>query len=122
MRIVKRLLWSIPAVSKLAGPLEDFVITTVAAAGSNSATAAALTTAHITTVTASDGSKGVKLPTGVATGDTLIVVNTVADKTLKVYPPSGKKINGGSDDAALVLLASQAGYFTAVGSDNFVGA
>ena len=122
MRIVKRLLWSIPAVSKLAGPLEDFVITTVAAAGSNSSTAAALTTAHITTVTASDGTKGVKLPTGVATGDTLIVVNTVANQTLKVYPPSGKKINGGSDDAALVLLASQAGYFTAVGSGNFVGA
>ena len=122
MRIVKRLLWSIPAVSKLAGPLEDFVITTVAAAGSNSATAAALTTAHITTVTASDDSKGVKLPTGVATGDIVVVVNTVADKPLKVYPPAGKKINGGSADAALVLLASQAGMFISLGSDNWVGA
>ena len=35
MRIVKRLLWSIPAVSKLAGPLEDFVVATVAAADVN---------------------------------------------------------------------------------------
>lgn len=122
MRIVKRLLWSIPAVSKLAGPLEDFVVATVAAAGSTKADPGVLTDAHITTVTASDDSKGVILPTGVALGDTLIVVNTVANKTLKVYPPAGKKINGGTADVALVLLASQAGYFTAVGSDNFVGA
>lgn len=123
MRIVKRLLWPIPAVSKLAGPLEDFVVATVAAAGSTKADAGVVTTAHITTVTAADDTKGVILPTGVAAGDTLIVVNTVANKVLKVYPPAGKKINASaSADTALTLLAGTAGYFTSLGSDDWVGA
>jgi hypothetical protein len=122
MRIVKRLLWSIPAVSKLAGPLEDFVVATVAAAGSTKADPGVITTAHITTVTAADDSKGVILPAGVALGETLIVVNTVANKTLKVYPPAGKKINGATADVALVMLAGTAGYFTSVGGDDWVGA
>lgn len=118
MRIVRNLL---RRTSRLAGPLSAITYATVGAAGSSKTDAAALT-GTINSVTGADDTKGVILPAGVAQGDIVVVVNTVANKTLKVYPPAGKKINGGSADAALVLLASQAGMFISLGSDNWVGA
>ena len=119
MRIVRNVL---RATSRLAGPLAKFTYADVVAAGSSKTDAAALT-GVVNVVTAADDTKGVILPEGVALGDSVVVVNTVANKTLKVYPPAGKKINASSSaDTALVLLASQAGYFTSLGSGNWVGA
>ena len=119
MRIVRNLL---RRTSRLAGPLSAITYATVAAAGSSKTDAAALT-GTVNVVTDANDTKGVILPAGVAQGDTLVVVNTVANKTLKVYPPSGKKINASSSaDTALVLLASQAGLFISLGDGDWAGA
>lgn len=86
-------------------------VATLAAAGSVQGDAAAIA-AQVTFVTASDGAKGVALPTAVE-GDMRIVYNTVA-AALKVYPNSSDDINDGSANAAIVLPAKQAGIFIAV--------
>lgn len=86
-------------------------VATLAAAGSLQGDAAAIAS-QVTFVTASDGTKGVILPTAVE-GDMRIVYNTVA-ATLKVYPGSSDDINDGSANAAIVLPAKQAGIFIAV--------
>lgn len=119
MRIVRNLL---RRTSRLAGPLANISYATVAAAGSSKSDAAALT-GTVNIVTDANDTKGVILPTGVAQGDTVLVVNTVANKVLKVYPPSGKKINASaSADTELALAASRAGLFISLGDGNWAGA
>ncbi|MFH0914827.1 MAG: hypothetical protein V1912_00060 [bacterium] len=81
----------------------------LAALGNSQGTAAAVA-AQVTLVTASNGTKAVVLPTAVV-GQTFIVVNTVANATLPVYPASGAQINGGGADAALTLGPGQVGIF-----------
>lgn len=80
-------------------------VSTVAAAGTNQGTAAALSEG-INVVTGADDTKGVVLPTAVA-GMVIIVKNTVSGKTLKVYPASGAAVNAvaanGSYDLGSVL-------------------
>lgn len=66
---------------------------TVAAAGTNLGTAAALA-AGFTRVTGADGTKGVKLPAAAA-GATVYVVNGAANPLL-VYALTGDTINGGA--------------------------
>ena len=80
-------------------------VATVAAAGTNQGTAAALSEG-INIVTGTNDTKGVILPTAVA-GMVVIVKNTVSGKTLKLYPASGAAINAvaanGSYDLGSVL-------------------
>lgn len=75
---------------------------TVAAAGTNQATAAALTasTAHL--VTGADDTKGVVLPA--AAPGTWVIIKVGDGADLKVYPASGDKINALSTDAALTVV------------------
>ncbi len=71
---------------------------TVAAAGSNQGTAAAVSDGF-TLVSAADDTKGVILPAAVA-GRTVILKNNVSGKTLKIYPASGDAINALSANAS----------------------
>lgn len=82
------------------------------AAGSSQSNATAMT-ADVNIVAASDGTKGVKLPTAVV-GHSVTVVNTVATtgNTLKVYPATGAAINGGSANAAVVLGPGKSATFS----------
>lgn len=77
---------------------------TLAAAGSEQGDAAAIA-AKVTTVTASDGTKGVRLPAAPTVGDEYIIINTVA-AVLKIYPGSGDAINATTADAAVSVAAS----------------
>jgi hypothetical protein len=74
---------------------------TVAAAGTNQATAAALDDGF-TYVTGADDTKGVRLPVPEPGMVCKIKVGPGAD--LKVYPHVGGKINDGSSNAALTVV------------------
>lgn len=74
---------------------------TVAAAGTNQATAAALTTGF-TLVSGADDTKGVVLPAAAAGLVCVIKVGDGAD--LKVYPATGDAINALSANAALTVV------------------
>jgi hypothetical protein len=64
---------------------------------------AAALTDPFTYVTASDGSKGVRLPAPSQAGVLMFVYDSVATSGLKIYPNSGGTINGGSTDAAITI-------------------
>lgn len=85
---------------------------TVAAAGSSQTDATAITVL-LTYVTASDGTKGVKLPTAAA-GLVYEVYNTVASQGLKVYPNTSDDINDGSANAAVTIAGKTFARFCAV--------
>jgi hypothetical protein len=98
--------------STLSGKLNLTDIGTVAAAGSAQGDATALT-AMITHVTASDGAKGVVLPTAVA-GKIFIVYDTVATSGLNIYPASGDDINDGTTDVAITIEGKTMAIFVAL--------
>ena len=75
---------------------------TVAAAGTNQATAAAVSDGF-TLVSAADGTKGILLPAAVA-GRTVILKNN-ANAVLKVWPASGDAVNAIAADSNYVLAA-----------------
>jgi hypothetical protein len=78
------------------------IIETKAAAGSTQADAGALTAGKfIHMVTAANETTGVKLPACAAAnvGEIHFVLNTVANKFLKIWPNTGAQINGGGADA-----------------------
>ena len=55
-----------------------------------------------------DSTKGVKINgADKVSGKMLWILNTVSGQTLKVYPPAGGVINGGSADAAVVSAAGR---------------
>jgi len=81
----------------------------VAAAGNSQGTAAALT-ADVNIITGADNTTAVKLPVAVI-GQAITVVNSVANKTLPVYPATGAQINGGGANAAFTLGPGQAATF-----------
>lgn len=77
----------------ITGSIVSGPVTTVAAAGSTNADAAAVpANTYICVVTAGDGTKGVILP-AMVDGQTIKVKNN-AGAVLKVYPFSGAAING----------------------------
>jgi hypothetical protein len=91
----------------------------VAAAGAGSAStdAGALTTGkYIHLVTASDETKGVKLPACATAniGEVHFLLNAVANKFLRVWPNTGGAINGGSADAKIDTGATTQGGKTTV--------
>jgi hypothetical protein len=85
-------------------------VASVAAAGTVQGDAAAIT-CEVNAVTASDGTKGVVLPTA-EVGMQITVKNTVA-AVLKVYPASGGTINALSANAAISMAASTSATFVA---------
>ena len=76
-------------------------VATVAAAGTNQSTAAAIT-AGFTYVTGADDAKGVRLPAAVA--GTVVIIKVGPGADLKVYPATGDKINDGSANAAITVV------------------
>lgn len=100
-------------VGQATGTVMDMLpIATVAAAGSNQATAAALTVG-VTTVTGLDGTKGVTLPTAPAAGTWLIVIPTTAAQVCPVYPDPAATINAIAANAAISLAALKPAIFIA---------
>jgi len=83
---------------------------TVAATGTNQATAAAIASGF-TLVSAADGTKGVKLPAAAA--GLVVIVKNGAAANLKLYPNTSDKINGGSANAALTMAASTSAVLVA---------
>ena len=96
-------------VARDAGKRIPFETDVPAAAGSTTGDATVLTD-DVNLVTAADGTKGVRLPVGVA-GMRIEIVNTVTTAVLKVYPDTGGAINGGSADAAFSLASGRHATF-----------
>lgn len=80
----------------------------------------------VTLVTAGNTNDGVVLPAGLPAGQLFVVVNkTGADNLLlKIYPPSGGAINGGSANAALATVSGAVlisiggnGYYALIDQD-----
>lgn len=62
---------------------------------------------------------GPTLPADAAPGDTYWVGNTSAN-TIKVWPASGFKINGGAADAAVSITTLKTASFTSLGDGNWI--
>lgn len=80
----------------------------IAAAGTTQATATVVATQNVA-VTASDGVKGVALPSASTATGPITITNTVANQTLLVYP-----VNGGDD--LINALSANAAYTQTAGS------
>ena len=81
----------------------------VAALGTTTANAAVLS-ADQNIITGADGTKGVRLPLGVA-GKDVVVINSVGTSILKVYPDTGGQINAGGANVAFSLGPGHAAVF-----------
>lgn len=75
-------------------------------------------TGAVNVVTTGNASDGVKLPTDVAVGDVVYIVN-VSNAALNVYPATGGAINGGSANAAKALAANMSGAYVSLGGENW---
>lgn len=91
---------------------------TLAAAGTNQGTAAAITSS-IVTVTGASGSNGVILPSAMP-GDEVTVYSSAATNALLVYPPSGAAINAASANAAYSQTAQTAHKFKCFSSTQWL--
>jgi hypothetical protein len=100
------------AITATAGVLYPAgLMETKAAAGSDQSDAGALTAAKfIHMVTGANETTGVKLPACAAAniGELHFIMNTVANKFLKIWPNTGAQINGGGANA--VYNAGAAGH------------
>jgi len=100
-------------------------VQSIAAAGSSQGTATGIdaVSGGLVLVSASDGTKGVRLPAlaDVPTGTTFLVMNTVA-QTLEVYPASGDKFLPAADNAPITVAASAMLICVAADADQWVGA
>jgi hypothetical protein len=92
-----------------AGGKIAYEVATLAAIGNSQATAAAIA-CQVTRVTSADNTLAVVLPTAVV-GDTFVVINSVANKTLPVYPATGAQINAGGANAAFTVGPGKAAAF-----------
>jgi len=91
---------------------------TIAAAGSDQSGATAITNV-VTSVTASDGAKGVVLPAAAA-GLEREVYNSVASQGLLIYPNTSDTINGGSANAAITIAGKSHARFVAYDATNWL--
>lgn len=94
-------------------PHSGFTIATesIAAAGTNQATATELVATVLNIVSGADATKAVRLP---AVAQRLCLVQNIAAAALPVYPHVGGDINDGSADAAVTLAAKSLALFVAV--------
>lgn len=83
---------------------------TVAATGTNQATAAAIASGF-TLVSAGDGTKGVKLPAAAA--GLVAIVKNGENAVLKLYPDTDDAINGLSANASLNMAANTSAVLVA---------
>lgn len=92
------------------GVLAAFPMRTLAAAGSVIGNAAAVAGTGVTRVTGADNTTGVQLPAS-PTGKLVVLQNSVADKTLKVYPQANAGINATGTNTAYVMPAGSVRHF-----------
>ena len=95
------------------------VATSVSAAGTTQGTATELTAADNELTTVAAGS-GVVLSANLAAGDTQTVFNAGAN-AVKVYPPSGMKINALAANAAMTLATNTGCIFKCVSTTRVFG-
>lgn len=107
------------AASITLGKMPRVPFAVLAANGGNIATAAAVT-AGWTLVTGADNSVGVQLPSCV-NGAQVVLINQNTDKTLKVYPPLGKQINGAGANNAIVMAVNTMDTFASEGANAWYG-
>jgi hypothetical protein len=93
--------------------------TSISAAGTTQATATELTAAVNEVATVASGA-GVVLSSNIAAGDEQAVFNAGANP-LKVYPPSGMKINALPSNAAMILATNTGVIFCCVSSTRVFG-
>lgn len=93
--------------------------TSISAAGTNQGTATALTNADNEVTTVSSGT-GVILASTATPGDTQSVFNAGANP-LRVYPPSGQKINALPTDQHITLAINTGCIFKMVSSTRWFG-
>ena len=96
---------------------ERKLATGLVAAGTTQATALLLTTRWAQIATAAANS-GVRLPSGVRNSGMVRVRNDGAN-SVKVYPPVGGKVNGGTTNASVTVAAGATGLFVADGNGNY---
>jgi len=96
---------------------ERKLATGVAAAGTTQA-AATLLPARFNQISTAAANSGVRLPSGVRSSGMVRARNDGAN-TVKVYPPVGGKINGGTANAAVTLAAGAAAVYVADGNGNY---
>jgi len=104
---------------RLGGPIPvSFNAATAAAAGSTQATATPLT-ASVNHITGANGTNGVRLPAIAQRGQFVAVHNATSAQVLKVYPPTGGTINGGSTNAAVNQSGLTLAIFIATSPTNW---
>lgn len=91
----------------------------VNANGGNIATAAALDEG-LNVVSGADNSKGVQLPSCRA-GAIVVVINQNTDKTLALYPPTGKQINAAGANNAVSMAANTADIMFSLDGNTYHG-
>lgn len=107
------------AASLTLGKMPRIPVALVNAAGGNQATAGALSEGF-NLIAASDNAKGVILPSCV-NGAQCIIVNMVTDKTLLVYPPTGKQVNNAGANNAITVAANTVGIYVSEGVNAWYG-
>lgn len=93
--------------------------TSVSAAGTNQATATELTAADSEVTTVASGA-GVILSSKLAAGDSQTVFNAGAN-ALRIYPPTGMKINALAANASMTLATNTGVFFKCVSSTRVFG-
>lgn len=116
MALVKSLLGSGNA-GQSAQAIVGFV--SLAQTASGSAQGSQSLPTSIVEYTSSTSNYGPTLPSDAAPGDMYTVFNNTAN-TIKVWPASGYKLNGGTADAALSLTTLKTATFTSLGNGNWV--
>lgn len=100
-------------------------VQSVAAAGDSQATATAVSASGgaLVLVSASDNTKGVRLPalSSVATGQLFMIQNTISNKMLKVYPATGDKFLTVNDNVHIEVAASTLLICVKADGDKWVG-
>lgn len=92
------------------GNVSPLVQTASAAAAGSTQSDAPQLVDGVSFVTGADGTKGVKVPVGVARRQ--ITIHNVGASALKVYPSTGNTINGGAANAALSFAANTSAILT----------
>ena len=115
MTVVKNLLGS-----GIAGGAAQSIVGRVSLAqtASGASQGAQLFPTSIVEYTTSTSNYGPTLPADAAPGDTYTVFNNTAN-TIKVWPASGYKLNGGTTDAALSMTTLKVATFTSLGNGNW---
>lgn len=81
---------------------------------------AASTGYGITIVSGSDNAAGIQLPSCVP-GACCVIINQVTDKTMKIWPPTGKQINGAGANNAVVVAVNSVDVLYSEGTNAWRG-